>query len=48
MAKVSDFGLSDLYTSEGPLIGEMGGTLTHLAPEIVTQRKVRGGSALAV
>ncbi|KAJ9513844.1 hypothetical protein QJQ45_020921 [Haematococcus lacustris] len=40
-AKVSDFGLSDLSTSEGLLMGELGGTVTHLDPCIVTQRKVR-------
>ncbi|KAJ9513998.1 hypothetical protein QJQ45_021085 [Haematococcus lacustris] len=39
-AKVSDFGLSDLSTSEGLLMGELGGTVTHLDPCIVTQRKV--------
>ncbi len=30
--KVSDFGLSELLTSDGPLMGELGGTVTHIAP----------------
>lgn len=41
VVKVTDFGLCDLFTAEGPLIGEMGGTLTHVAPEVATQQKVR-------
>ncbi|KAJ9521920.1 hypothetical protein QJQ45_024789 [Haematococcus lacustris] len=42
-AKVSDFGLSDLSTSDGSLVmGELGGTVTHIAPELVTQRKASG------
>jgi len=40
VAKVSDFGLSELFTSEGPLMGELGGTVTHIAPEIVMHRRV--------
>lgn len=39
-AKVSDFGLSELFTAEGPLMGELGGTVTHIAPEIVTTKEV--------
>ncbi|GLC40874.1 Receptor-interacting serine/threonine-protein kinase 3 [Pleodorina starrii] len=38
--KVSDFGLSELLTSDGPLMGELGGTVTHIAPEIVTHKRV--------
>ena len=41
VTKVSDFGLSELFTAEGPLMGELGGTVTHLAPEIVTCKRVR-------
>lgn len=40
VAKVSDFGLSELFTSEGPLMGELGGTVTHIAPEIVMYKEV--------
>lgn len=39
-AKVSDFGLSDLFTPDGPFMGELGGTVTHIAPEIVTHKRV--------
>jgi hypothetical protein len=39
-AKVSDFGMSELLSSGGPVMGELGGTVTHIAPEIVTQKLV--------
>ena len=39
-AKISDFGMSDLFTSDGPLMGELGGTVTHIAPEVVTHKMV--------
>ncbi len=38
--QVSDFGMSEFFTQDGPLIGELGGTVTHIAPEIVTQKLV--------
>ncbi|GAX73010.1 hypothetical protein CEUSTIGMA_g462.t1 [Chlamydomonas eustigma] len=40
IAKVSDFGMSELLSSGGPVMGDLGGTVTHIAPEIVTQKMV--------
>ncbi|GAX73009.1 hypothetical protein CEUSTIGMA_g461.t1 [Chlamydomonas eustigma] len=40
VAKVSDFGMSEMFTTGGTLLGEIGGTVTHIAPEIVTHKQV--------
>ncbi|KAG1665619.1 hypothetical protein FOA52_011450 [Chlamydomonas sp. UWO 241] len=39
-AKVSDFGLVELCTINGPLIGDIGGTVTHTAPEVISKKQV--------
>lgn len=33
-------GLSEMFTLDGPIMGELGGTVTHIAPEIVTHKRV--------
>jgi hypothetical protein len=45
VAKVSDFGMSEMFISGGPLLGEIGGTVTHIAPEMVTSKQVRRDSS---
>lgn len=40
-AKLADFGLSELRTSDGHVVGDLGGTVTHVAPESVLYRQVR-------
>jgi hypothetical protein len=39
MAKVGDMGLANMETIDG-VVGVLGGTPTHMAPEVVIHRKV--------
>ncbi|GFR43418.1 hypothetical protein Agub_g4499, partial [Astrephomene gubernaculifera] len=43
-AKLADFGLSELRSSDGQVVGDLGGTVTHVAPESVMQRQVSAAS----
>lgn len=40
LSQVSDFGFSEQITARGPMVGEMGGTVTHVAPEVVLHKQV--------
>ncbi|KAG2439441.1 hypothetical protein HXX76_004797 [Chlamydomonas incerta] len=39
-AKLADFGLSELRSADGQVVGDLGGTVTHVAPESVLHRQV--------
>ncbi|GIL67254.1 hypothetical protein Vafri_20688 [Volvox africanus] len=43
-AKLADFGLSELRSPDGQVVGDLGGTVTHVAPESVLHRQVSSAS----
>ncbi|KXZ52008.1 hypothetical protein GPECTOR_10g1030 [Gonium pectorale] len=43
-AKLADFGLSELRSADGQVVGDLGGTVTHVAPESVLHRQVSAAS----
>ncbi|EFJ53200.1 hypothetical protein VOLCADRAFT_86237 [Volvox carteri f. nagariensis] len=43
-AKLADFGLSELRSADGLVVGDLGGTVTHVAPESVMYRQVSAAS----
>lgn len=45
LAQLADFGLSELRSADGQVVGDLGGTVTHVAPESVLHRQVRAGRA---
>ncbi|MEW5320216.1 MAG: hypothetical protein WDW38_011305, partial [Sanguina aurantia] len=47
VAKVSDFGFSEQITARGPMVGEMGGTVTHVAPEVVLHKQISAADVFA-
>jgi hypothetical protein len=41
LAKISDLGMMEMFTREGPMMGGLGGTVTHVAPEAALNHQVR-------